>query len=144
MLTIYLYIHKKSCTNNYIFRFTLHQCCYCDTITIIMWLFLNWSAKSQHFWKSKLFHQTIPLTLYAFVRWLLLHVFDHMVTTYGYFNIQSWDKNHSTQHEMAILIMYRYGKANYGKKALIGLIYFNVTLHSRTPIKWLQLANWWW
>ena len=43
------------------------------------------------------------LNLYTF---LILHVFNYMIMTY--FNIQSWDKDHSTQHEMAIPIMYRF------------------------------------
>ena len=48
------------------------------------------------------------LALYAFLWQLILHVFNYMIITYGYFNIQSWDINHSIQYEMAILIMYRF------------------------------------
>ena len=48
------------------------------------------------------------LPLYAFLRRLMLHAFNYTIITYGYFNIRSWDKNHSTQHEMAILIIYRF------------------------------------
>ena len=42
-------------------------------------------------------------------------------TTQPYFSIQNWDKDHSTQHEMAILIIYRFPqniKANYQKRAI--------------------------
>ena len=45
------------------------------------------------------------LALYAFLWQLNLHVFYYMVITYDYFNIWSWDKNHSTQHEMAIPVI---------------------------------------
>ena len=37
---------------------------------------------------------------------LILHILNYMIITY--FNIQSWDKDHSTQHEMAIPLMYRF------------------------------------
>ena len=33
----------------------------------------------------------------------MLHAFNYTSITYGYFNIRSWDKDQSTQHEMAIL-----------------------------------------
>ena len=36
-----------------------------------------------------------------------------MIITYGYFNIWSWDKHHSTQHEMAILGFLKHIKANH-------------------------------
>ena len=51
----------------------------------------------------------------------MLHKFNYTIITYGYFNIWSWDKNHSTLHEMAILIIYRFFKntmANYRKRAI--------------------------
>ena len=48
------------------------------------------------------------LPLYAFLRRLILHALNYTIITYGYFNIRSWDKDHSTQHEMAILIIYRF------------------------------------
>ena len=31
-----------------------------------------------------------------------------MIITYGYLNIQSWDKDNSTQHEMVIPTIYRF------------------------------------
>ena len=58
------------------------------------------------------------LALYAFPTVIKLHVFDYMIITYGYFNIWSWNKDHATQHEMAIPIIYRYiqnTQANYRK-----------------------------
>ena len=42
------------------------------------------------------------------LRRLVLHVFNYTIITYGYFNIRSWDKDHSTQYETAILIVYRF------------------------------------
>ena len=48
------------------------------------------------------------LALYAFLWQLMLHAFNYTIITYAYFNIQSWDKDHSTQHDMAILIIYRF------------------------------------
>ena len=48
-----------------------------------------------------------------------LHVFVYTIITYGWFNIQSLDKDHSTQHEMTIPIIYglatKNGKANCRK-----------------------------
>ena len=41
------------------------------------------------------------LTLYAFLWRLILHVINYTIITYGYFNIQSRDKDHSIQYEMA-------------------------------------------
>ena len=29
----------------------------------------------------------------------MLHAFNYMVVTYGYFNLQSWDKDHCLQNE---------------------------------------------
>ena len=37
-----------------------------------------------------------------------LHIFDYTIITYRYFNIQRWDKHHSTQNETAILIIYKF------------------------------------
>ena len=51
----------------------------------------------------------------------MLHVCNYTITTYRHFNIQSWDKHHSTQHEMAIPIIHRFFdniKANYRKSHL--------------------------
>ena len=56
------------------------------------------------------------VVLQAFLRQLILCVFYYTIITYGYFYVGSWDKDHSTQHEMAISIMYRFFKnirANY-------------------------------
>ena len=47
------------------------------------------------------------LALYEFLRWLMLHKFNYTIVTYGYFNIRNWNKDHSTQHEMEILITCR-------------------------------------
>ena len=40
--------------------------------------------------------------MYAFLWQLILHIFNYTIITYGYFNIQSWDKNHATQYEMVV------------------------------------------
>ena len=48
------------------------------------------------------------LALYAFLRRLILHVFNYTTITYGLSNIRSWDKDHSTQYDTAILIIYRF------------------------------------
>ena len=42
------------------------------------------------------------LALCALLRRLKLHTFNYTIITYGYFNIRGWDKNYSTQNEMAI------------------------------------------
>ena len=42
-----------------------------------------------------------------------------MIITYGYFNIQSWDKDHSTQYEMTILNFFENIKAIYRKSRLM-------------------------
>ena len=39
-----------------------------------------------------------------------LHAFNYMIVTYGYYNIQSRDKDHLTQHEMVIPIIYKWLK----------------------------------
>ena len=44
---------------------------------------------------------------YVFLRRLILHTFNYMVVTYGYFSLWSWDKDHCTQNELAIVIMYK-------------------------------------
>ena len=47
-----------------------------------------------------------------------------MIITYGHFNIQSWDNNHSTQHEMVIPIINKFVKDvkfNYRKNAIKSL-----------------------
>ena len=48
------------------------------------------------------------ISLYAFLRRLKLHVFNYTIVTYGYVSIRRWDKHHSTQNEMAILIIYKF------------------------------------
>ena len=48
------------------------------------------------------------ISLYAFLQRLILHNINYTIITYGYVNIRSWDKHHSTQYEMAILIIYRF------------------------------------
>ena len=42
------------------------------------------------------------------------HIFNYMITIYRYFNIQSWDIDHSTQHEIVILIIYKCNKEQDG------------------------------
>ena len=65
------------------------------------------------------------LALYTFLRRLTLQVFNYTIITYRYFNIRSWDKDYSTQHEMVILITYKFlqrnknRKANYRKRAIV-------------------------
>ena len=39
---------------------------------------------------------------------LMLHAFNYTIITYEYFDIWSWDKDDSTQHEMAIIMIYRF------------------------------------
>ena len=41
------------------------------------------------------------LASYAFLRRLKLHAFHYTTITFGYFNLRGWDKDHSTQNEMA-------------------------------------------
>ena len=48
------------------------------------------------------------LCMYVFVRQLKLHEFNYTVITYGYFGIQSWDKDHSAQHQPANPMIYKY------------------------------------
>ena len=63
------------------------------------------------FWVTRLDNKrSNTLALYAFLRWLILHVFNY---TYGNFNLQSWDNYHSTPYEMAILGFFENIKANY-------------------------------
>ena len=65
--------------------------------------------------------RTNILPLYVFLGRLMLHTFDYTIITYGYFNIRSWDKDHSTQHEMATLIIAGFFKntmANYRKRVI--------------------------
>ena len=50
----------------------------------------------------------------SFLLWLILHAFNYTIITCGYFNIQSWDKDYSTQHEMVIPNT----KTNYRKRAI--------------------------
>ena len=40
-------------------------------------------------------------SLYAFLKRLILHAFNYMVLTYGYFSLQSWGNDHSSQNELA-------------------------------------------
>ena len=42
------------------------------------------------------------LALYAFLRQLILQVFIYIIITYGWFNIQSWNKDHLNHYEMVI------------------------------------------
>ena len=47
-----------------------------------------------------------------------------MIITYGYFNLQGWDKDHSTQNETAIPNIYSFAeniKDNYKKLLESGL-----------------------
>ena len=46
--------------------------------------------------------------MYAFLQRLILHAINYTVVTYEYFSIQSWDKNHYTQDELAILMMHEF------------------------------------
>ena len=60
----------------------------------------------------------------------MLHVFNNTVIPYGYCNIWSWDKDHLTQHEMAIPIIYRFLQKHKGylsteKELLNGLKHLN-------------------
>ena len=48
------------------------------------------------------------LALYAFLRRLILHVFNYTIITYEYCNVRSWYKDHTTQYETAILIIYKF------------------------------------
>ena len=48
------------------------------------------------------------LALHAILWRLILHVFNYTIITCRNFNLQSWDKYHSTQYEMAILIIYSF------------------------------------
>ena len=73
--------------------------CVCETPMLYCKYFLSYNASID----SK---RSNTLALYAFLRRLILHVFNYTIITYRYFNIQSWDKDHSTQHEMAIPIMF--------------------------------------
>ena len=52
--------------------------------------------------------------LYAFLRRLILHVFNYTVVTYEYFNLRSWDKEHCTQDELAILMMHKFLQKSKG------------------------------
>ena len=62
------------------------------------------------------------LTLYGSLWRLILHKFNYTIITYGYFNIWSGDKDHSTQSEMIIPIIYILNtKTNYRNKLLRGL-----------------------
>ena len=62
------------------------------------------------------------LTLYGSLRQLILYTFNYTIITYGYFNIWSGDKDHLTQSEMAIPIIYILNiKTNYRNKLLRGL-----------------------
>ena len=62
---------------------------------------------------------------------LILHVLNYTIITYRYCKIPRWDKNHSTQYEMAILILYRFFKnvkANYRKRVVYWLKTFKYFL----------------
>ena len=48
------------------------------------------------------------LALYAFLWQLKLQLFNYTIITYGYFYIRRWDKDHSTQNEMAIPIIHEF------------------------------------
>ena len=46
----------------------------------------------KYFWVTRLdSKRSNTLALHAFLRWLILHVFNYTTITYGYFSIQSWD-----------------------------------------------------
>ena len=50
-----------------------------------------------------------------FLELLILHTFNYTAVTYGYFSLQSSDKNHCPQNKLAIPMMYKFllkGKAN--------------------------------
>ena len=42
---------------------------------------------------------------------LILHTFNYMVLTYGYFGLRSWDNDDSSQNEVAILGFFKEVKA---------------------------------
>ena len=46
--------------------------------------------------------------MYAFLRRFKLHAFNYTIITYGYFNIQGWDIDQSTQNETAIPNIYKF------------------------------------
>ena len=53
--------------------------------------------------------------LYTFLRRLKLHAFNYTAVTYAYFSLRSWDTDHCTQDETAILMMYRFMPNSEGK-----------------------------
>ena len=66
--------------------------------------------------------------------------------TYGYFNIQRWDKDHWTQHEMVIPIMYKFLKTEESchKMMLYKIIHRLVELPLPDyiiPAQWITRGN---
>ena len=112
---------------------------YCILISL-HWLFCTpWSCKEEGY---ALLAPLAPLNLLlkeynSFVcipTAIIITLFNYMIITYRYLNIRSWDKDHSTQHEMVIPTIYKNMKANYSKIAITWLKTFKYILLLTTII----------